>query len=104
MGDVDGAGVQMEAVLDFAQALGRFPAIFEVADDGRLDGGQMDADLVGAARHRAGGDPAIFLAGLPHHGIIGDGMLGVFVMALGRNHALIACRGGRGRSPWPAPA
>ena len=42
--------MQMQLVGDVALARAIRAAIFEIADDGRAQAGEMDADLVGAAR------------------------------------------------------
>ncbi len=88
--DVDGAGVQMQPVLDVAAAAHVRAAIFEVADDRRADRGQVDADLMRAAGQRLDRQPGEFLAGGVDHDIVGDRVLGALARGIDRGHALVA--------------
>src|SRR5881394_2514809 len=48
MGDIDGAAVQMQRVLDGADGSRGGAAIFEIADNGRAEACEMHANLVRA--------------------------------------------------------
>src|SRR5215471_4998450 len=56
------AGVQMQTIFQLPHAFGGRSAIFEVADDGRADVGEMGAQLMRAAGHRSERNPGILVS------------------------------------------
>ena len=65
-------------------------AIFEIADDGRAQRGEMHADLVRAAGQGLGCHPGIFIACVVHHGVVRQCIFGVVVTRIARDHFLVA--------------
>ena len=98
--DIDAAGMQMQLVGNVAAPARLRAAIFEVADNGRSQAGQMHADLVRASGDGPRRHPGEFHARCPHHGIFGEGKFSALLTFIRHGHALVFAAH---RLPWPAP-
>src|SRR5262245_61538302 len=91
MGDVDRAGMQMQAVLDRAPAACIGASIFAVAEDGLSKAREMSPELVRAACYRLCRDPGELLAAMAENSIVRNRAAGaVVILFFYRRHALVA--------------
>src|SRR5262245_56478040 len=90
MRDVNRPSVQMQPVLEFAEAPRDRPAVFDIAYDWRADMREVSPELMGSTRDRAKRDPGVMVSCGGHHRIVRRRRFGVFVMNVRRVHPFIA--------------